>query len=306
MRPHASQRGSPALDLQRRGLQASPGSVTLRPKSLDVLLYLVKHAGRVVGKEELMTAVWPNAAVSDESLTQCISEARRAIRDDNKQVIRTIPKRGYVIDDPQGLVTTTCLSVPGAAEAGLSGTAPDEDRKAQGADPSALHQDQKLWQRWTFRSPRLAALAGVLVTGAVAAISAVAAINAALGLFTHSFDGPWYGGFTCDKLPFTSGPLITHIEVNVSGGTASYSRPVLSSVVQNGIEGVEQGAGLIDPRGTINLAGGFAGKPADRLYPFAASYSGVIAGRTAELRGTQVFNVDGQELIRNCSIKLSR
>ncbi len=246
-----------------------------------------------------MTAVWPTAAVSDESLTQCISEARRAIRGDNKQIIRTIPKRGYIIDDPQGVVTTSCLSVPDAAEAALSGTAPADDRKAQRAGPSARHQDQTLRQRWTFRGLRLAALAAVLVIGAVVAISA------SLSPFTRSFDGPWYGAITCDKLPFTTGPLITHIGVNVSGGTPSYSRPVLSPDGST-VTGVEEGAGTIDSRGTIKLMGGFAGKPADRLYPFAASYSGVIAGRTAELRGTQVFDADGQELIRNCSIKLSR
>ena len=76
--------GSLALDLDRLCLEGSAGAVVLRPKSFDVLRYLVENAGRVVTKQELIEAVWPNVTVSDESLTQCISEVRRAIGDDDK------------------------------------------------------------------------------------------------------------------------------------------------------------------------------------------------------------------------------
>ena len=72
--------GSFTLDLERLCLDGPSGHADLRRKSFDVLRYLVEHAGRVVTKEELIKAVWPDVTVSDESLTQCISEVRRAIR----------------------------------------------------------------------------------------------------------------------------------------------------------------------------------------------------------------------------------
>ena len=291
----------PAPDLQHFDQKFTLGSVALRPKCLEVLLYLTKHAGRVVSKEELMTAVWPIATVSDESLTQCISEIRRALRDDNRQILRTIPKRGYIIDDHRGGVTTATPEGPDVLETPRSAATPDEDGKVQAADPSSRHQDQAPRQRWTSRGLSLAASLTTLL-----AVGAVAAISASLNLFAKSFDGAWYGGLTCDKLPFTSAPLITHIEVNVSRGSASYSRPVLSWLGGGGIEGVEQGTGTIDRWGTINLTGNFAGKPAYRVYAFTASYSGAIAGRSAELRGTQVFDADGEKVNRSCFIKLSR
>jgi adenylate cyclase len=49
----------------------------LRRKSFEVLRYLVEHTGRVVTKEELIKAVWPNVTIGDESLT--VSEVRRAL-----------------------------------------------------------------------------------------------------------------------------------------------------------------------------------------------------------------------------------
>jgi DNA-binding winged helix-turn-helix (wHTH) protein len=65
-----------------------------------VLRYLLQHAGRVVSKEQLISAIWPNVAVTDDSLTRCISEVRRAIGDDRQLVLKTVPKRGYVFDGP--------------------------------------------------------------------------------------------------------------------------------------------------------------------------------------------------------------
>jgi hypothetical protein len=59
---------------------------------------LAEHAGRVVTKDELARAVWPDVTVSDESLAQCVSEIRRAIGDDGQRIIRTVPRRGYMLD----------------------------------------------------------------------------------------------------------------------------------------------------------------------------------------------------------------
>jgi adenylate cyclase len=90
--------GSFTLDLDRLCLRGPSGQADLRPKSFEVLRYLIERAGRVVTKEEMLNAIWPDVTVGDESLTQCISEVRRALSDTDQQIIKTIPRRGYLID----------------------------------------------------------------------------------------------------------------------------------------------------------------------------------------------------------------
>lgn len=88
------------LDLDRLCVRGPSGQIDMRPKSFDVLLYLVSNAGRVIGKDELIKAVWPDVIVTDDSLTQCISEIRHALGDKDKRIIKTVARRGYLVDGP--------------------------------------------------------------------------------------------------------------------------------------------------------------------------------------------------------------
>lgn len=88
------------LDIERLCLIGPAGQADLRPKSFDVLRHLVEHAGRLVTKDELIKAVWPNVTVTDESLSQCISEVRRILGDKDQRIIKTVPRRGYLINVP--------------------------------------------------------------------------------------------------------------------------------------------------------------------------------------------------------------
>lgn len=83
------------LDLDRGCFLLDGNEIVLRPKTFSVLRYLVENSGRLVSKDELFAAIWPNAAVTDDTLVQCISELRRVIGDDGVRLIRTIPRRGY-------------------------------------------------------------------------------------------------------------------------------------------------------------------------------------------------------------------
>jgi eukaryotic-like serine/threonine-protein kinase len=69
----------------------------LRRQAFQVLLYLIQQHDRAVGREELIQSVWHGAAVTDDSLGQCISEIREALGDSsrNPRYIRTLPKIGY-------------------------------------------------------------------------------------------------------------------------------------------------------------------------------------------------------------------
>src|SRR5262249_8448454 len=86
------------LDLEGLRLPGPSSRFHLRKKSFEVLRYLVEHPGRVVTREELTRAVWPDVVVGDESLTHCIGEIRRTIGDHAQRIIKTIPSRGYLMD----------------------------------------------------------------------------------------------------------------------------------------------------------------------------------------------------------------
>ena len=71
--------------------------VQLEPKVFDTLVTLLRHRGRLVGKQELLQAVWPDTFVEEGNLTRNISILRKALArgDGRPQYIETVPKRGY-------------------------------------------------------------------------------------------------------------------------------------------------------------------------------------------------------------------
>jgi DNA-binding winged helix-turn-helix (wHTH) protein/TolB-like protein/Flp pilus assembly protein TadD len=88
------------VDLERGELRVSGTVIALRPKSFALLVYLARHPGRLLTKDELFEAVWPDVAVTDDSLVQCISELRAALGDGDQRLIKTVPRRGYLLDAP--------------------------------------------------------------------------------------------------------------------------------------------------------------------------------------------------------------
>jgi TolB-like protein/DNA-binding winged helix-turn-helix (wHTH) protein len=85
------------LDTRRQLLVRGSAEMRLRPRTYDVLAYLVMHPGRLVGKPELMDAVWEGVAVTDDSLVQCLMEIRRALGEAH-DVVKTVRGRGYLLD----------------------------------------------------------------------------------------------------------------------------------------------------------------------------------------------------------------
>jgi pimeloyl-ACP methyl ester carboxylesterase/DNA-binding winged helix-turn-helix (wHTH) protein len=88
--------GEFALDLQRCVLRRGDAPIELRPKAFDVLRYLIENRDRVIGKDELIHAVWLGQAVTDDALVQCVRSVRQALSDKDHRIIRTIPRRGYL------------------------------------------------------------------------------------------------------------------------------------------------------------------------------------------------------------------
>ena len=85
------------LDVGRGALLRDDTEIRLRAKSFDALTHLVRHAGRLVPKQELMNAVWPDTVVTDDSLVQCLMEIRRALGE-AQGLIHTARGRGYRFD----------------------------------------------------------------------------------------------------------------------------------------------------------------------------------------------------------------
>ena len=87
------------LDPQRARLRGPGGeAIRLRPKSFDMLQLFVTNAGRVLSKQDLIDAIWPNIHVGDDSLFQCVREIRAALGDDQRQLIKLVSGRGYLFD----------------------------------------------------------------------------------------------------------------------------------------------------------------------------------------------------------------
>src|SRR5215813_8244066 len=87
-----------ALDLTRGCLRTGDRDIDLRPKTFRVLRHLAENAGCLVPKQELYEIVWPNVVVSDDSLVQCVRELRQALGDDKYRLIKTVSRRGYLLD----------------------------------------------------------------------------------------------------------------------------------------------------------------------------------------------------------------
>jgi len=94
----ASYRFGPfSVDRARYRVLRGDTPVEVTPKLLDLLLHLLDHAGELVTKEQLLDALWPDANVTDNALTQAVSELREALGDEPgaPQYIKTVARRGY-------------------------------------------------------------------------------------------------------------------------------------------------------------------------------------------------------------------
>src|ERR1043165_4369884 len=90
------------LDLMRGCVRVAGRDLDLRPKEFHLLCHLAENAGRLVSKQEIHDAVWGDVAVSDDALVQCIRELRQKLGDADRAVIRTVPRRGYLLNVSKG------------------------------------------------------------------------------------------------------------------------------------------------------------------------------------------------------------
>jgi DNA-binding winged helix-turn-helix (wHTH) protein len=102
------------LDCESACLWEGEQRLTLRPKTFELLRYLVEHTGELVRKETLLEAVWPDTVVADGVLTTSMGELRKVLGETAKQpqYIATVHRRGYRFMAP-----VTPLDTPGTSAA---------------------------------------------------------------------------------------------------------------------------------------------------------------------------------------------
>ncbi|GEO37610.1 hypothetical protein SAE02_17580 [Skermanella aerolata] len=85
------------LDLDRRELSRGADAIATGPQAFDLLVYLVRNRERVVGKDDLLDAVWDGRIVSESTLTSHINAVRKAVGDNGEEqrLIRTIARKGF-------------------------------------------------------------------------------------------------------------------------------------------------------------------------------------------------------------------
>jgi TolB-like protein/DNA-binding winged helix-turn-helix (wHTH) protein/Tfp pilus assembly protein PilF len=87
------------VDASKRAFLRNGAPILISPKAFEVLLYLVANPGRVVTKEELLKAVWPDSFVEESNLAQHVSWLRKGLADKSNYVV-TVPGRGYQFTAP--------------------------------------------------------------------------------------------------------------------------------------------------------------------------------------------------------------
>jgi len=91
--------GAFTLDTVRGALLKDGVEINLRPQSFEILRVLVSRSGILVTREELQSAVWGHKVVTDGSLAQCLIDIRKALGDSDRNIIRTVSRRGYIFNE---------------------------------------------------------------------------------------------------------------------------------------------------------------------------------------------------------------
>src|SRR5215471_17647959 len=103
------------LDPNRHRLFCGDDVVALSPKAIQTLILLVENRGKLLERESLMDALWPDVIVEDANLTVAVSQLRKALNQngDHAEFIETIPRIGYrFVADTCEVIKGPVLSIP--------------------------------------------------------------------------------------------------------------------------------------------------------------------------------------------------
>lgn len=195
------------LDPDRAELRRPDGeTIKLRPKALEMLRLFTASSGQVLGKQQLMEAIWPNVHVGEDSLFQCIREIRTALGDDKREMIRVISGRGYLFE---------AAVIDTAVAAALAGATPDPPPHVDSGAETVETKLEPARRRFDFSLRGRAALAAALTLAILGAAIAVAMLRPGL-IFAR-------GPATVVVMPLadaSNDPLVAQMAADVSGRLA--------------------------------------------------------------------------------------
>ncbi len=235
------------IDRARWQLRCGDELLPLSRKTFDLLLYLVEHADRVVSKDELLRALWPDSFVDESNLTQHVFLLRKTLSRHRSEtrIIETVPGRGYRLAVPinpggyaspqQGGGADSLTSAPDA----VSQTLPQSEE--MGADLESV-QKREVGQKATgsdglgakrlvgrvLNSPLvqwslLLTAAGVLldVFHLTRATTQIHQSVSSYTQITHDGHAKWLGGTDGSRIYFTQVDRDEITQISTSGGVAA-------------------------------------------------------------------------------------
>ena len=183
------------LDFNRAELRKLDGeAIKLRPKTLALLHLFATNPGRVLSKQELMTAIWPNIHVGEDSLFQCIREIRTALQDESRQLVKSVSGRGYLFNAD--------VRAPSPGDAAPSPTEAPATAADDVPEPAPTPQRRHDGRRWWLL--------------AAALIACVAAALYALSLMRHPAEAGTYSIAITPLEARSSDPVTTAMAANVA------------------------------------------------------------------------------------------
>lgn len=208
------------IDRAKWQLRRRDQILPLSRKTFDLLLYLIDHADRVVSKEELLRALWPNSFVEESNLTQHIFLLRKALsrQAPETKIIETVPGRGYRLAVPVTIQAEASQQEQAAAgasadpfnqprqpllEAGLAPPppgAPDEEGEGQPSTARQTVGSHRFFEGATITKQAawlsLLSITALLLGGVYAVRSKKQVIQgiSAYQQLTHDGHAKWLGG----------------------------------------------------------------------------------------------------------------
>jgi DNA-binding winged helix-turn-helix (wHTH) protein len=111
-------------------------SLALGGRAFDLLVVLLQERGKIVSKQDIMTLVWPSTTVDEGNLRFQMTVLRRVL-DEDRDIIKTIPGRGYLfaLENDRIAIPTNHIVLPRGTEALSPGSAPIGPAAPMGPDP---------------------------------------------------------------------------------------------------------------------------------------------------------------------------
>ena len=111
----------------------------------------------------------------------------------------------------------------------------------------------------------------------------------------QTLDGNYQGTLVCEQMPYAPGPLRAPLDINVTGNSARFARPVFS-LDGSRVMGSEIGSGTLDSDGKLHLVSSWVTNGATAQ----ATYDGVISVKGGTLTGAQSWVLGGEPHMRQC------